>query len=55
MKVLVLVASGLPAGYLGCYGNEWLPTPAIDGLAAGGIAFDQHYADQPTTVGVELG
>jgi arylsulfatase A-like enzyme len=53
MRVLVIVAGGLPAGYVGCYGNEWLPTPAFDRLAAEGIVFDQHYADQPDAAGAD--
>ena len=47
MKVLVLVASGMHPAFVGCYGNEWLATPALDRLAAEGIVFDQHYAVQP--------
>jgi arylsulfatase A-like enzyme len=47
MKVLVVHAPGLHAGYLGCYGNEWVETPHLDRLAAEGIVFDQHYADCP--------
>jgi arylsulfatase A-like enzyme len=47
MKVLVLVASGMHPGFVGCYGNEWLATPALDRLAAEGVVFDQHYAAQP--------
>jgi arylsulfatase A-like enzyme len=47
MKVLVLVVSGMHPGFVGCYGNEWLDTPALDRLAAEGIVFDQHYAVQP--------
>jgi arylsulfatase A-like enzyme len=53
MKVLVIVASGLPAGHVGCYGNEWLPTPALDRLAAEGIVFDCHYADHPSRAGAD--
>jgi arylsulfatase A-like enzyme len=47
MKTLVIVASGLHLGYIGCYGNEWVQTPALDRLAAEGVVFDQHYSDQP--------
>src|SRR5262245_14168924 len=47
MKILVLNAGGLHLGYLGCYGNEWVATAALDGLAAVGVVFDQHYADRP--------
>src|SRR5260370_1450940 len=47
MKFLAIVASGLPLGYVGCYGNEWIATPTLDRLAAEGIVFDQHFADHP--------
>jgi arylsulfatase A-like enzyme len=45
MKVLVITARGLQAAYLGCYGNAWIETPAVDALAARGVVFDQHFAD----------
>ena len=45
MKILVLEAFGLHLGYLGCYGNDWLATPAFDQLAAEAFVFDQHFAD----------
>jgi hypothetical protein len=51
MKVLMVVARGLHLGYIGCYGNEWVQTPALDQLAAEGVVFDQHYADQPDAAG----
>lgn len=51
MKVLVLVADRLPLGFVGCYGSDWVDTPALDRLAAEGIAFDQHYADRPDPAG----
>ncbi len=47
MKILVLNASALHLGYVGCYGNEWVATPGLDRLAAQGIVFDGHYADCP--------
>lgn len=51
MKALVLIVRGLHAGYVGCYGNEWLATPGLDRLAVEGVVFDQHLADQPDAAG----
>jgi hypothetical protein len=51
MNVLVISADGLTPGFMGCYGNEWIDTPAIDRLASEGIAFDRHFADQPDMIG----
>jgi arylsulfatase A-like enzyme len=51
MKALVLAASGLHLGYLGCYGNEWVQTPTFDRLAAEGVVFDHHYSDEPSVAG----
>ena len=45
MKVLILHASALHLGFVGCYGNTWINTPNIDRLAAEGVVFDQYYAD----------
>jgi arylsulfatase A-like enzyme len=47
MKILVIEARGLPTGFLGCYGNEWVGTPCLDRLAAEGIVFDSHIAAVP--------
>jgi arylsulfatase A-like enzyme len=44
MKILVIVARGLQAGMVGCYGNSWIDTPSLDALTAGGILFDWHFA-----------
>src|SRR5947209_6725045 len=44
MKALVLELADLHLGYLGCYGNEWVATPALDRFAAQGVVFDQHFA-----------
>lgn len=51
MKAIVLIARGLQAGALGCYGNSWIFTPALDALAAEGIVFDQHFADNADPAG----
>jgi arylsulfatase A-like enzyme len=48
MKVTLIVADGLQLAALGAYGNDWLPTPNLDRLAAGGVVFDQHFADVPS-------
>src|SRR5947208_1401414 len=51
MRVLVLVIDRLPLGYVGCYGSDWVETPALDRLAAEGVVFDQHHADRPDAAG----
>jgi arylsulfatase A-like enzyme len=47
MNVLVVSLPGLRLSHLGCYGNEWVATPAFDRLAANAVVFDRHYADCP--------
>src|SRR5262245_3342902 len=47
MKVIVIAVDGLPAWALGAYGNDWIPTPNLDELAAQSIVFDHHFADVP--------
>ncbi len=51
MKAIVVIARGLQLGALGCYGNQWIATPALDSLAAEGIVFDQHFADTADAAG----
>ncbi|MGH7223010.1 MAG: sulfatase-like hydrolase/transferase [Gemmataceae bacterium] len=51
MKAIILVTRGLQLGALGCYGNPWIDTPALDTLAADGIVFDQHFADNADPAG----
>lgn len=47
MKALVLILDSLPLSFLGCYGNDWIDTPALDRVAAEGVIFDRHYSDCP--------
>jgi arylsulfatase A-like enzyme len=47
MKALVVVARGLRAAALSCYGSPWGPAPALDALAASGAVFEWHFADRP--------
>jgi arylsulfatase A-like enzyme len=51
MKVLVIAMNSLHLGYLGCYGNQWIETPALDSLASESVVFDQHIADRPDAEG----
>jgi arylsulfatase A-like enzyme len=51
MKAVVIVARGLQLGALGCYGNPWIDTPALDELAAEGIVFDRYFADAADPAG----
>lgn len=48
--VIVICANGLQAAFLGAYGNPWIHTPNLDRLAAFGMVFDSHYADNLTTL-----
>src|SRR5204863_6643946 len=50
MKIVVIEAIGLHLGYLGCYGNDWVATPNLDRVAAEGVVFDWHIADQPELI-----
>lgn len=44
-NAICLVIDRLHAGYLGCYGNAWIATPAFNQLAAESFVFDQALAD----------
>src|SRR5262245_57672972 len=48
MKAVLVNIDALQPAYLGPYGNEWFETPTFDRLAAGGVVFDQHFADMPS-------
>lgn len=44
---LFIITDQLRADHLGCYGNRTIRTPAIDSLAARGVAFDRFYVASP--------
>ena len=46
-NVLFIIADDLGIGDLACYGNPWIDTPTIDGLAAAGVQLTDHYAPSP--------
>jgi arylsulfatase A-like enzyme len=46
-NILLIICDQLRADHLGCYGNRTVRTPAIDSIAARGVAFDQFYVASP--------
>lgn len=46
-RALVLVIDGWGAGFLGCYGNSWLDTPALDQWACQSVLFEQCLTECP--------
>jgi arylsulfatase A-like enzyme len=46
-NVVFILADDLGWGEVGCYGQEKIPTPNIDRLAAEGLRFTQHYSGAP--------
>jgi arylsulfatase A-like enzyme len=46
-NILLITTDQQSACALGCAGNPHLKTPAMDGLAAGGVRFDRAYCTQP--------
>ena len=47
LNVVLIVADDLGWGELGCYGQQKIPTPNIDRLAASGQRFTQFYSGAP--------
>ena len=45
MNVIVIMLDSLRADHLGCYGNDWIKTPAIDRLASESTIFEHAYAE----------
>lgn len=45
MNIVCIVVDRLHWGYLGCYGNTWIVTPALDRLASEGFVFAQGMAE----------
>jgi len=50
MNLIVIMADSFRADHIGCYGNSWIRTPALDALAAETVLFEQAYAEGPITL-----
>jgi len=49
MNVIWIISDTFRKDHLGCYGNNWIRTPALDALAVKSVCFARHYAaDFPT-------
>jgi arylsulfatase A-like enzyme len=46
-NILFFITDQLRADHIGCYGNRTVRTPAIDSIAARGVAFDRFYVASP--------
>ena len=46
-NIIIILADDLGWGELGCYGQQKIPTPSLDKLAAQGMRFTQHYSGAP--------
>ena len=43
MNIIVLVSDTFRYDYLGCNGNAWIGTAALDRFAERAVCFDRHY------------
>ncbi|MBN2055145.1 sulfatase-like hydrolase/transferase [bacterium] len=50
MNLVVITVDTTRADHIGCYGYDKIRTPNIDGLAAGGVQFDETFSVQPVTL-----
>jgi arylsulfatase A-like enzyme len=50
VNLVLIVCDTLRRDYLGCYGNDWVQTPALDDLAASGVTFEHCYVGSFPTV-----
>jgi arylsulfatase A-like enzyme len=54
MNLIVIMADSFRADHLGCYGNTWINTPALDALAAESVLFEHAYTEGPITLPARL-
>jgi arylsulfatase A-like enzyme len=51
-NIIVIMLDSLRRDHLGCYGNPWIHTPAIDDLAGRALIFDNAYPEALPTIPV---
>lgn len=49
-NILVIMTDQQSASMMSCSGNQWLKTPSIDAIAAGGVRFSRAYCTNPVSV-----
>ncbi len=54
-NILFIMTDQQSASMLGCAGNPWLKTPALDELCSGGIRFERAYACNPVCIPSRFG
>ena len=50
MNIIVLVSDTFRYDYLGCNGNAWIGTAALDRFAERAVSFDRHYLSSFPTI-----
>ncbi len=50
MNIIVIISDTLRRDHLGCYGNDWIRTPHLDGFAGKAVSFDRCYANSFPTI-----
>ena len=49
-NILLILTDQQSATMMGCAGNEWVDTPALDGLASGGLRYERAYCTNPVCI-----
>jgi arylsulfatase A-like enzyme len=50
MNVILIILDSLRADHVGCYGNTWIRTPTLDGLAQESIVFTRAFPESLPTI-----
>ena len=50
MNLVLVILDSLRRDHVGCYGNDWIKTPALDALATESIRFTNAYPESLPTV-----